>query len=331
MQPALPVTAALVITAVAFDFLNGFHDSANVVATTISSRALKPREALIMAAAAEFSGPFLFGVAVATTIGHEIVAAEAITTSVLFAGLMGAIAWNLITWLLGIPSSSSHALIGGLVGAVAMGYGFSAILLPGIRKTVIALLVSPVLGLLMGYVLMKCILWLSRLATPKANSFFKRAQICTSLGLALSHGTNDAQKTMGIVTMALLSGGVIDSFHVPVWVIALCASAIALGTFTGAQRIIRTLGTKFYRIRPINGFGAQVASASIILGAALLGGPVSTTQVVSSTIVGVGAAERVSKIRWGVARDILLAWILTIPASMLVAALLYIPFRAWLG
>ncbi len=250
---------------------------------------------------------------------------------VLFAGLLGAIFWNLITWLLGIPSSSSHALIGGLVGAVAMGHGFSAILLPGMWKTVIALLVSPIFGLLIGYILMKLLLWVSTLATPKANSFFKRAQIVTSLGLALSHGTNDAQKTMGIITMALLSGGFIDSFHVPAWVIALCAGAIALGTFTGAWRIIHTLGAKFYRIRPIHGFGAQAASAAIILGAALMGGPVSTTQVVSSSIVGVGSAERLSKVRWGVAGDIVLAWILTIPASMLVSALLYIPFNAWLG
>jgi PiT family inorganic phosphate transporter len=325
------ITAVVIGTAVLFDFLNGFNDSANVVATTISSRALSPRKALILAAMAEAAGPFLFGVGVATTIGHEIVAPEAITSSTLLAGLLGAIAWNLTTWTLGIPSSSSHALIGGLVGAVAMGHGFSAVLLPGIRKVIIALLVSPILGLVSGYVLMKTIAWLSRGATPRANAAFKGAQVLTSLALALSHGTNDAQKTMGIIAMALMSGGFIQTFHVPIWVIALCAGAIALGTFTGAWRIIRTLGAKFYRIRPIHGFAAQSASALVILGAALLGGPVSTTQVVSTSIIGVGSAERLSKVRWGVAQDILLAWGLTIPVSMLLSAVLYIPLGAWLG
>jgi len=331
MTPNFIVTVVLIATAVLFDFLNGFHDSANVVATTISSRAMSPRNSLILAALAEAAGPFLFGVAVATTIGHEIVATEAITSSVILAGLLGAIAWNVITWILGIPSSSSHALIGGLVGAVAMGHGFSAVMLPGIRKVIIALLVSPILGLVVGYVLMKAIVWLSRAATPHANAVFKGAQILTSLGLALSHGTNDAQKSMGIIAMALVSGGFIQTFHVPIWVIALCAGSIALGTFTGAWRIIRTLGAKFYRIRPIHGFAAQSASALVILGAALLGGPVSTTQVVSSSIIGVGSAERISKVRWGVAQDILLAWVLTIPASMAISALLYIPLGAWLS
>jgi PiT family inorganic phosphate transporter len=331
MPSNLLVTGALVVTALVFDFLNGFHDSANVVATTISSRALSPRKALVLAALAEAAGPFLFGVAVATTIGDEIIASQAITSTVIFAGLLGAIAWNVITWLLGIPSSSSHALIGGLVGAVAMGYGFSAVQAAGIRKVIIALLASPILGLAVGYLFMKLLLWLSRMATPGANRFFKSAQVVTSLGLALSHGSNDAQKTMGIIAMALLSGGFIDTFHVPIWVVAACAAAIALGTLTGAWRIIRTLGAKFYRIRPIHGFSAQAASAGVILGAALLGGPVSTTQVVSSTIIGVGSAERLSKVRWGVAGEIAIAWVLTIPASMLISALLYIPLHAWLG
>ncbi len=331
MTPNTAITIALIATAVGFDFLNGFHDSANVVATTISSRALSPRKALILAATCEAAGPFLFGVAVATTIGHDIVLPEAINPTVIFAGLLGAIAWNLITWALGIPSSSSHALIGGLVGAVAIAHGFSAIQIAGIRKTVIALFASPIVGAIAGYLFMKLLLWLSRAATPRANDFFKSAQVLTSMGLALSHGTNDAQKSMGIITMALVSGGLIDSFHVPVWVITICALAIALGTFTGAWRIIKTLGAKFYRIRPIHGFGAQAASAAVILGAAVLGGPVSTTQVVSSTIIGVGSAERVSKVRWGVAGDIAVAWLLTIPASMLMSALIYLPLRAWLG
>ncbi len=310
-------------TALAFDFLNGFHDSANTVATLISSRAMEPQKALILNAVANFVGPFLFGVAVATTIGHEVIVETAATLSVVLSALLGAIVWNVLTWLLGIPSSSSHALVGGLIGATAVGYGFDAILLPGLTKVLLTLLISPVVGMLSGYLLMKIVLFLARGANPRINIFVKRAQVVTATALALSHGTNDAQKTMGIITMGLLAGGVLPSFAVPTWVIVACAASMALGSAMGGWRIIHTMGGKFFRIRPVHSFTSQIASAAMILGAALVGGPVSTTHVVSTTILGVGSAERVNKVRWGVAGQIVVAWLLTIPISALVAVLCY--------
>jgi PiT family inorganic phosphate transporter len=316
----------IVIIAIAliFDFLNGLHDSSNIVATMISSRALTPQRALGMTAVAEFAGPFLFGVAVATTIGSEVVDPAAISSAVIIAALSGAIAWNLITWYFGWPSSTSHALIGGLIGAVAVAEGFDTIRLAGMEKVLIALFLSPVLGLVLGYLVVKAIYFLARGATPKVNTLFKRGQWGTSVALALSHGTNDAQKTMGIIAMAMVTTGYVTEFQVPWWVITLSASAIALGTLTGGWRLIRTLGGKFYKIRPVHAFGSQLASAGTILGAALLGGPVSTTQVVSTAIMGAGSADRVSKVRWTVARDIAVAWVLTIPVAGLLAAGLYL-------
>lgn len=318
-----PVLISVIVLALAFDFLNGVHDSSNVVATMISSRALSPRMALAMTAVANFFGPFIFGVAVATTIGHEIVAAEAINTEVLLAALASAILWNILTWVLGFPSSSSHALIGGFIGAVVMDAGWTAIQIHGLEKILIALFISPIIGFIIGYFLLKLILFLSWKAEPRINSFFKRSQIFTALALALSHGTNDAQKTMGIITLALVTGGFLNVFAVPTWVILICAGMIALGTAVGGWKLIRTLGGKFYKIRPVDGFASQLASAAVILGASLVGGPVSTTQVVSSSIMGVGAAERVNKVRWKVAQEIATAWLLTIPATALVAAGLY--------
>ncbi|MFQ6058949.1 MAG: anion permease [Anaerolineae bacterium] len=320
----------LVGTALFFDFLNGFHDSSNIVATVISSRAMSPRKALFLTAVAEFSGPFLFGVAVATTIGKDVVRPELITVSVILAALASAIVWDLVTWLFGLPSSSSHALIGGLVGAVIMDSGLSMINLHGLTKIAIALFVSPILGLILGYFFMKVILFLARGASPRINWFFKRFQIVTILALALSHGTNDAQKTMGIITMGLVTMGYLSEFIVPPWVIALSAAAIALGMASGGWRIIRTLGARIYRVRPVHSFASQTCSAAVILGAALLGGPVSTTQVVSSAIMGVGSAERIRKVRWGVAGEIITAWLITIPATALGAAALYILIRALL-
>ncbi len=321
----MPVLLVVIIAiALIFDFLNGFHDASNIVATMISSRAMSPRNALLMSAAAHFAGPFLFGVAVATTIGSEVVDPAAITSAVIIAALTSAILWNLITWYFGWPSSTSHALIGGLVGAVAVAAGVHTIKVDGLVKVVTALFLSPVLGLVLGFLLLKLIYFLARGATPRINSVFRRGQWGTSLALALSHGTNDAQKTMGIIAMAMVTTGYVEQFHVPWWVIALSASAIALGTASGGWRLIETLGGKFYKIRPVHAFGSQLTSATVILGAALLGGPVSTTQVVSSSIMGVGSADRVSKVRWTVARDIAVAWLLTIPVSALVAAGLYL-------
>jgi PiT family inorganic phosphate transporter len=314
---------AIIGLALIFDFLNGFHDSANIVATVISSRAMAPRRILLMTAVAEFAGPFLFGVAVATTIGSEVVEGDAVTLVVIEAALISAIGWNLFTWYFGIPSSSSHALVGGIVGAVVIQSGWEALRPEGLTKVLLALLISPVLGLVFGYTAMKLVLFLARGASPGINSVFKRGQWGTALWLALSHGTNDAQKTMGIITMALLAGGAISTFVVPAWVIGLSAGAIALGTALGGWRLIRTLGGKFYKIRPVHGFTSQIASSVVIMGAAVVGGPVSTTQVVSSAILGVGSAERVSKVRWGVAKSIVLAWVLTIPATAIVSALVY--------
>ena len=313
----------IIILALGFDFLNGIHDSSNVVATMISSRALSPRVALGLTALANFVGPFIFGVAVANTIGHEVVAAEAINVNVLIAALISAILWNILTWALGFPSSSSHALIGGLIGAVVIKAGWSVIEIPGIEKILLALFLSPIIGLVFGYIILKIILMFSWKASPKINTTFNRGQIFTAIALALSHGTNDAQKTMGIITLALVTGGYLKVFAVPEWVVLLCAGMIALGTAVGGNKLIKTLGGKFYKIRPVDGFATQLSSAIVILGASLIGGPVSTTQVVSSAIMGVGAGERVNKVRWGVAKEIATAWLLTIPATALVAAGLY--------
>jgi len=318
----LPIIAIAIIgVALFFDFMNGFNDSSSIVATMISSRAMSARRALVMSAVAHFCAPFLFGVAVATTIGHDIVDPGSITIGVIFAALLAAIVWDLITWAFGIPSSSSHALVGGLIGAVSVNFGFAMIQMRGLLKVIMALFISPILGLVAGYLLMRLVLFLARGASPRINWFFKRAQILTSLALALSHGTNDAQKTMGIVTMSLVTLGYLSEFNVPWWVITLSAGAMSLGTALGGWRIIRTLGAKFYKIRPVHGFAAQVTSACVILGAALLGGPVSTTHVVSSAILGVGSAQRVSRVRWNVAGNIAVAWLLTIPASGLLSAL----------
>jgi PiT family inorganic phosphate transporter len=319
-----PIILTVIIIALAFDFLNGVHDSSNVVATMISSRAVSPRTALGMTALANVLGPFIFGVAVAETIGHEIVAAQAINSEVLLAALASAIFWDLLTWYLGFPSSSSHALIGGFIGAVAVGAGWQAIQLKGLEKVLIALFVSPIIGFLSGYLILRLTIYLSWNATPRINVFFRRSQVVTALALALSHGTNDAQKTMGVVTLALVIGGYLSKFQVPTWVILACALMIGLGTALGGWRLIRTLGGKFYKIRPVDGFASQLTSAAVILGSSLVGGPVSTTQVVSSAIMGVGAAERPNKVRWGVAQEIATSWLMTIPATGLVAAAIYL-------
>jgi PiT family inorganic phosphate transporter len=318
-----PIIVIAIVIALLFDLLNGIHDSSNIVATMISSRAFSPRVALGITAIAEFCGPLIFGVAVAETIGHEVVASNTIDEIVILAALLSAILWNLITWYLGFPSSSSHALIGGLIGAVVMGAGWSVIQLPGIIKILLTLLTSPIIGLIFGYIILRLLFLISWNATPKVNAIFKRSQLFTAVALALSHGANDAQKTMGIITLALLTGGVITSYAIPFWVIISCATMIALGTAIGGWRLIRTLGGKFFRIRPIDGFASQLASTIVILGASLIGGPVSTTQVVSSSIMGAGAAERMNKVRWGVAQEIAVAWLLTIPVTGLIAAGLY--------
>jgi PiT family inorganic phosphate transporter len=315
----------LVILALIFDFLNGFHDSANVVATMISSRAMSPRAALLIAALANFVGPFLFGVAVARTVGSEVAAPENVTIAVVLAALLSASLWNIVTWFFGIPSSSSHALIGGIIGAVMIESGFQVLRLEGLWIVGSALFLSPIIGFFVGMLVMRITLSMVKGATPKANVYFKAAQIPTALALALSHGTNDAQKTMGMITLGLVVLGYQNEFSVPWWVIFASASAIGLGTAAGGWRIIHTLGGKFYRIRPIHSFTSQLSSAAVILVASLTGGPVSTTHVVSTAILGVGAAQRRSQVRWGIVVEILVAWLLTVPITAGVAVALYFP------
>lgn len=318
-----PIIIAVVILALIYGFLNGIHDSSNIVATMISSRAFSPRVALGVTAVAEFLGPFVFGIAVAKTIGNQIVSADAISTRVILAAVLSAILWNLLTWYLGFPSSSSHALIGGLIGAVVLAAGVQAIHLSGLEKTLLALFVSPVIGFFIGFILLRLVLRLSWDATPRINDFFKRSQLVSAIALGLSHGSNDGPKTMGVITLALITEGYLKTFSVPIWVIFLSALAIAAGTAVGGQKLIRTLGGKFYKIEPIDAFAAQLSSALVIVTASLMGGPVSATQVISSAIMGVGAGERLNKVRWKVAQDIVTAWFLTIPASALVAAGIY--------
>ncbi len=313
----------VILLALVFDFLNGVHDSSNIVATMIASRAFSRRSALALTATAEFLGPFLFGVTVATTIGDEIAQANVLNLDVIVACLVGAIVWNILTWFLGIPSSSSHALIGGMIGAVVMGAGFDAIKLHGLEKVLIALIASPLIGFAVGFLITRLIYFLARNSTPDVNLFFKNGQFVTALGMAFSHGTNDAQKTMGIITLSLVIGGYLTEFRVPFWVIGISAGAIALGTALGGWRLIRTLGGKFYKIRPVHSFSTQLSSGIVILTASALGLPVSTSQVVSSAIIGVGSSERFGKVRWSVAQEIVTAWFITIPASALVSACIY--------
>ncbi|MGD0753232.1 MAG: inorganic phosphate transporter [Anaerolineales bacterium] len=319
-----PIIIAIVILALLYAFLNGRNDSSSIVATMISSRALSPRAALLITAVAEFLGPFIFGIAVAKTIGHGIVQAELISTTVILAAMLSAVAWNLLTGYLGLPSSSSHALIGGLIGAVVMGAGWQAIQISGLEKTLIPLFVAPLIGFGIGFIVLRIIMRLSWDASPSINENFKRNQIFTVIVLALSHGSNDAPKAMGMITLALITGSYLNTFVVPTWVILMCALAISAGTAVGAQRLIRTVGAKFYKIAPMDAFSAQLASAIVVLTASLTGGPVSASQVISTAIMGVGAAERPNKVRWKIASDIGTTWLLTIPATALLAALVYI-------
>lgn len=322
-MPPSPLFAIFFAVALSFGFLNGFHDSANIVSAAISSRALRPRPALLLAAAAVFAGPFLFGVAVARTVGADLLDPRALNLLVVISGLSAAVVWNLVTWYLGVPSSSSHALIGGLLGAAALAGGWSAIRTSGLFKVLLALFLSPPLGLLSGFVLLRLTVSLLHGATPAVNRLFRRGQVLALIGLGLSHGTNDGQKTMAVLTLGLVIVGELEQFAVPLWVIAVSGLAMALGTSLGGWRLIRTLGGRIFRIRPAHGFISQIAAGGVILGAALAGGPVSTTQVMSSAITGTGAGQRMSQVRWQVLREMLLAWALTIPMTALLAALTY--------
>lgn len=318
------VIVSVIILAVVYAFMNGLNDLSGIVATMISSRAMAPRAALALTAVAEFLGPFIFGIAVARTIGRGVVNATAINTHVILAAMLTAVLWIMLTSILGLPSSSSHALIGGLTGAVIMGAGWQALQLGGLGKILIFLFISPVIGFGMGFIILKVFIRLSQESSPRINQTFKHIQIFTVIALGLSHGSNDAPKTMGMITLALITEKYLNAFIVPVWVIFVAAFAIAAGTAVGGQRLIRTVGRKFYKIEPIDAFSTQLSSAIVVLTASLTGGPVSTSHVISSTIMGVGAAERPNKVRWTIVQEIITAWILTIPTTALLSALIYL-------
>jgi len=337
METATGLAIATIAIIFIFDYTNGFHDASNIVATVIASRAMTPIQAVIVVAVFEFLGPLLGGTAVANTIGKFIDVSELATIAslvIILAGVTGAIVWNLVTWWFGIPSSSSHALVGGLVGPVVVSAGPSNVVwgfqdlfvhghASGVTKVILALILSPIIGFWVGFALQRLTGVLLRGAGPSLNRYLRRCQFATAAWLAFSHGTNDAQKSMGIITLVLVAGGMITSFEVPFWAILGCASAITLGIMSGGWRIVRTVGFGIYKVRPLHALNAQVTAAAVIFGAALVGGPVSTTHVVSSSIMGIGASERPRAVRWAKAKEIVSTWLITIPGAGAVAILVW--------
>jgi inorganic phosphate transporter, PiT family len=318
-----PLTVIIVLVALGFDFLNGFHDSANSISTIVSTRVLPPRYAVLWAAFFNFAAAFFIGVHVAKTIGTGIVDPKVVNDQLILSALAGAIAWNLITWYFGLPSSSSHALIGGLIGAGLVEGGPSVLVWKGIVKTSLFIVLSPAVGLILGLALMILVLNLNRHSNvARADRVFGKLQLFSAGVYSLGHGMNDAQKTMGIIAIVLFSKGFLGpTFYVPFWVEILCYTVIALGTMAGGWRIVKTMGTKITKLRPIGGFCAEAAAAVAIIGASAAGIPVSTTHTITGAIVGVGATHRLTAVRWGVAGNIVWAWVLTIPASAAIAAL----------
>jgi len=322
---SLPALIGLIAVALAFDLLNGLHDAANSIATIVSTRVLRPHYAVAWAAFFNFIAFLFFGLHVANTLGTGIIDASAVDAQVVFGALMGAILWNLITWALGIPSSSSHALVGGLVGAGVSKSGFSAIVWHGLLPTTIAIVASPVVGFLLALLMVLILSWIFVRSTPFAvDRTFQRLQFISASLYSLGHGGNDAQKTMGIIAVLLFSQGHLGAhFYVPYWVVLACQIAMALGTLIGGWRIVRTMGSKITRLTPMQGFCAEAGGSITLFAATWLGIPVSTTHTITGSIIGVGAARKVSAVRWSVANNIVVAWILTIPASALIAALFY--------
>ena len=319
---ALPLLIALIGVALLFDFLNGLHDAANSIATIVSTRVLRPQYAVAWAAFFNFIAFLFFGLHVAETIGKGIIDPGIITPQVIFAALMGAIIWNVITWILGIPSSSSHALVGGLIGAGVAKTGGSAIVFSGVFKTVLAIFMSPAIGFMLALILVLVVSWIFVRQTPFAvDRTFRVMQFISASLYSLGHGGNDAQKTMGIIAVLLFSQGYLgDTFHVPFWVVISCQAAMAIGTLFGGWRIVHTMGSKITKLNPMQGFCAETGGAITLFGATWLGIPVSTTHTITGAIVGVGAAKRVSAVRWGLASNILVAWIVTLPAAALISA-----------
>jgi PiT family inorganic phosphate transporter len=320
----LGALVSIIAVALAFDFLNGFHDAANSIATVVSTRVLSPRQAVLWAAFFNFVAAFLLGTRVAKTIGSELIRPAVVNNRVILAGLLGAIAWNLITWYFGLPVSSSHALIGGYAGAAVAKAGFSAILPAGWVKTLAFIVLAPLIGMILGLALMIGVTWLFRRWHPsRLDRLFRRLQLVSAGFYSLGHGGNDAQKTMGIITGLLVSSGRLSTFNVPLWVILLSHAAIALGTMFGGWRIVKTMGTKITKLQPFGGFCAETAGAITLLGATFGGIPVSTTHTITGAIVGVGASRRLSAVKWGVAGRIVWAWVLTIPIAAAVAAVVF--------
>ncbi len=339
----LILTIATIAIVLVFEYTNGFHDAANIIATVIASRAMTPVQAVVVVSFFEFLGPLLVGTAVADTIGTFITLDDldrVLALIIVLCGLVGAIAWNLLTWWFGIPSSSSHALVGGLAGVVVVAaganhvaWGFGDLLhghLSGVAKVVVALVISPVIGFWIGFALHKTMLLLLRGAHPSINRDLRHLQFVTSAGLAFSHGANDAQKSMGILTLVLLLGGFIPTFAVPFWVVLACSFAITLGILSGGWQIVRTLGFSIYKIRPLHALDSQMTAGSVIFSSSLFGAPVSTTHVVASSIMGIGASERPKAVRWGKAREIVTTWLITIPGAALMAISCYLLIRAFI-
>ena len=325
IELALPLLIGLIVVALLFDFLNGLHDAANAIATIVSTRVLRPHHAVAWAAFFNFIAFLFFGAHVARTVGTGIIAADVVDPQVVFGALLGAIVWNVITWLLGIPSSSSHALIGGLLGAGIAKAGISVVVWNGVIKTASAIVLSPLTGFALALILVLIVSWLFVRFTPYAvDSTFRNLQFVSASLYSLGHGGNDAQKTMGIIAVLLYSQGYLgDSFHVPFWVVLSCYAVMGLGTLTGGWRIVKTMGSKITRLTPVQGFCAETGGAITLFAATYLGIPVSTTHTITGCIIGVGAARRVSAVRWKVTHQIVLAWIITIPAAGAIAAVFY--------
>lgn len=331
LEPAFLMLCLVILAALVFDYINGFHDTANAIATCISTRALSIRSAIIMAALLNFAGAMI-STKVASTIGKGIVDGSNVTQMVVLAGIAGAIIWNLITWYYGLPSSSSHAIIGGIIGAVIAHAGPDALKWGGLKKIIMALIFSPILGAVVGFIFMLVLYSVFKNSAPSGlNKNFRRLQIVSAALMAFSHGTADAQKSMGVITLALVSYGFIKTFVVPWEVMVACAAAMALGTAAGGWRIIKTIGHDFVKLQPVHGFCVETASAGVILGASAFGMPTSTTHVITSTILGVGLSKRLTAVNWNVAKRILVAWVLTIPAAALVAYLTYQVLSPLLG
>ena len=327
-SPTFLIVVGLILTALLFDFLNGFHDAANSIATVVSTRVLSPGQAVLWAAFFNFVAAFGFGVGVAKTIGSGMIDIKAVDSKVIFAGLFGAIAWNIITWLFGLPTSSSHALIGGYAGSAVAKAGFGVIIASGWTKTLLFIVLSPVIGMGLGALLMSLTQWIFRGSKPsRVDKYFRKLQLVSAAMFSLGHGTNDAQKTMGIVAGVLFTAGYIKTFYIPFWVVLMAHAAIGLGTLSGGWRIVRTMGQKITALRPIGGFSAETAGAISIIGAAWGGIPVSTTHTITGAIIGVGATRRITAVKWGVTRRIIWAWIITIPAAAGIAAVCYWSIR----